>query len=92
MVSVINLSEIKCYFDDSLSSVIYNFYSVFNKKNFNGKMKYGQNYYDFDEGTMTFFSPGQVISTVVSEDMSLSGWWLVIHPDFIRNYPLIRVC
>jgi len=90
LVSVINLSEIKCYFDDSLSSVIYNFYSVCNKKNFNGKMKYGQNYYDFDEGTMTFFSPGQVISTVVSEDMSLSGWWLVIHPDFIRNYPLFK--
>lgn len=90
LVSVINLSEIKCYSDNSLSSVIYNFYSVCNKKDFNGKMKYGQNYYDFDEGTMTFFSPGQVISTVVSEDISLSGWWLVIHPDFIRNYPLSK--
>lgn len=90
LVSVINLSEIKCYFDDSLRSVIYNFYSICIKKNFNGKMKYGQNYYDFDEGTMTFFSPGQVVSTVVSEDMSLSGWWLVIHPDFIRNYPLLK--
>jgi AraC family transcriptional activator of pobA len=90
LVSVINLSEIKCYSDNNLSSVIYNFYSVCNKKDFNGKMKYGQNYYDFDEGTMTFFSPGQVISTVVSEDISLSGWWLVIHPDFIRNYPLSK--
>lgn len=90
LVSVINLSEIKCYSDNSLSSVIYNFYSVCNKKDFNGKMKYGQNYYDFDEGTMTFFSPGQVISTVVSEDISLSGLWLVIHPDFIRNYPLSK--
>lgn len=88
LVSVIDMSGIKCRFDDNLTSVIYNFYSICTKKNFKGKMKYGQNYYDFDEGIMTFFSPGQVISTVVDEDISLSGWWLVIHPDFIRNYPL----
>ena len=90
LVSVIDMSGIKCRFDDNLTSVIYNFYSICIKKNFKGKMKYGQNYYDFDEGIMTFFSPGQVISTVVDEDISLSGWWLVIHPDFIRNYPLGR--
>ena len=53
-------------------------------------MKYGQNYYDFDEGIMTFFSPGQVISTVVDEDIALSGIWLVIHPDFIQNYALAK--
>ncbi|GAB4039015.1 helix-turn-helix domain-containing protein [Spirosoma jeollabukense] len=86
MVSVINLGEIKCYLDESLRSVIYNFYSICIKKDFKGKMKYGQNYYDFDEGVMTFFSPGQVVSTETPEDISLSGWWLVVHPDFVRNY------
>ncbi|CAN5279584.1 helix-turn-helix domain-containing protein [soil metagenome] len=88
MVSVINLSEVGCYMDESLRSVIYNFYSICIKKDFKGKMKYGQNYYDFDEGIMTFFSPGQVVSTVTPDDISLSGWWLVIHPDFVRNYSL----
>jgi len=90
LVSVIDMSGIICRFDDNLTSVIYNFYSICIKKNFKGKMKYGQNYYDFDEGIMTFFSPGQVISTVVDNDISLSGWWLVIHPDFIRNYALAK--
>lgn len=90
LISVINLREMKCFSDDSLKSVVYNFYSICIKKDFKGKMKYGQNYYDFDEGVMTFFSPGQVISAELTDDMALSGWWLVVHPDFIRNYPLFK--
>ncbi|MFV8376034.1 helix-turn-helix domain-containing protein [Flavobacterium sp. LB1P71] len=90
LVSVINLSEIKCHFDESIKSFVYNFYSICTKKDFKGKLKYGQNYYDFDEGIMTFFSPGQVISTVVDEDIALSGIWLVVHPDFIQNYALAK--
>ncbi len=90
LVSVIDLTAIKCFSDESLRTVIYNFYSVCIKKDFKGKMKYGQNYYDFDEGVMTFFSPGQVISTEITDDLALSGIWLIIHPDFIRNYPLSK--
>ncbi|GAB3011315.1 helix-turn-helix domain-containing protein [Spirosoma pulveris] len=89
-VSVINLAEIKCHFDESLTRVVYNFYSICIKKDFTGKLKYGQNFYDFDEGVMTFFSPGQVISTVTPDDMALTGCWLVIHPDFIQHYPLAK--
>ncbi|GAB3768290.1 helix-turn-helix domain-containing protein [Spirosoma horti] len=90
LVSVIDMSDIKCHFDEQIKSVIYNFYSVCIKKNFTGKLKYGQNYYDFDEGVMTFFSPGQVISTVTPEDMAMNGWWLVIHSDFIQSYALAK--
>lgn len=90
LISVINFNRIMCFSDDSLKSVVYNFYSICIKKDFKGKMKYGQNYYDFDEGVMTFFSPGQVISAELTDDMALSGWWLVVHPDFIRNYPLFK--
>jgi AraC family transcriptional activator of pobA len=90
LISVIDLSEIKCHFDEQLKSVVYNFYSICIKKNFTGKLKYGQNYYDFDEGVMTFFSPGQVIATVTPDDMALSGCWLVIHPDFIQHYAIAR--
>jgi len=92
LVSVIDLAAVKCFNDDSLASVIYNFYSICIKKNFKGKMKYGQNYYDFDEGVMTFFSPGQVISTELPDanNCVLTGIWLVVHPDFIRNYALSK--
>lgn len=88
LVSVVNMENIKCHLDDRFKSVVYNFYSICIKKNFKGTMRYGQSYYDFDEGTMTFFSPGQIISTIVEEDIALNGYWLILHPDFIRNYPL----
>jgi AraC family transcriptional activator of pobA len=88
LLSVINFEDIKCFSNENLRSIYYNFYCVAIKKDFEGKMKYGQQYYDFDEGTMTFFSPMQVITTDIVEGLKLSGYWLVVHPDFIRNYPL----
>ena len=88
LISVIDFSEIKCFSEESLRSVTYNFYCIALKKNFAGKMRYGQNYYDFDEGVMTFFSPGQVVTTEITEGLKLSGWWLVIHPDFIQGHSL----
>lgn len=89
LVSVINMSEITCL-DPAIKSVTYNFYSFCIKKDFQGRLKYGQNYYDFDHGIMTFFSPGQVISAEVPEDYVCEGIWLVVHTDFLRHYPLSK--
>lgn len=90
LVSVINFEDIKCYSEESLRSVVYNFYCISIKRNFKGKMKYGQNYYDYDDGIMTFFAPGQVVSTDIMPELELSGWWLVFHPDFIQRYSLAK--
>ena len=43
-------------------SLILDFYSIALKRNFGGKMKYGQQEYDFDGGLMSFISPNQVFS------------------------------
>jgi AraC-like DNA-binding protein len=88
LVSLVNLRDVRHTNQELAGSFVYNFYSVCIKKNYKGKLKYGQNYYDFDEGVMTFFSPGQVITTELDEDNDYSGWWLLFHPDFIRHYPL----
>ncbi len=90
LVSVIHLDAVPCLLDESIRSVVYNFYSLCIKKDFKGKLRYGQQYYDFDEGIMTAFSPGQVTAAEMSDDGELKGWWLVIHPDFLRNYPLAK--
>lgn len=90
LISVIDFEQITCYADEALRSVSYNFYCIALKKGFEGKMKYGQNYYDFDEGVMTFFAPNQIVSTEIVSDLKLSGWWLVVHPDFLINYPLFK--
>ena len=65
-----------------------NFYNISIKRSFQGQMKYGKNYYDFDEGTMSFVSPNQVIAIDQDEDRNKDGWSLMFHPDLIRNYPL----
>ncbi|BEV03504.1 helix-turn-helix transcriptional regulator [Chryseobacterium gambrini] len=65
-----------------------NFYGISLKKNLKGKLKYGQNYYDFDEGVLGMTAPQQVLSADSEDNYEVSGWWLVFHQDFILNYPL----
>ena len=54
------------------------------------KLKYGQQPYDFNEGIMSFVSPGQVTNLTVEKDVEVkqSGWYLIVHPDFLWNTPL----
>jgi AraC family transcriptional regulator, transcriptional activator of pobA len=90
LVSVISFSDIALNPNSFVGAIAFNFYNIAIKKDFKGKLKYGQNYYDFDEGVMSFIAPGQVISKETSPDEPFSGWLLSIHPDFLRNYPLGR--
>lgn len=62
-----------------------NFYKISYKLGL-GKIKYGQTYYDFDEGGLVFTAPNQVLA--VTDDTEYKGQTLLFHPDFIRNYPL----
>ncbi|MEJ2903179.1 helix-turn-helix domain-containing protein [Pedobacter panaciterrae] len=92
LISVINVEAISRLQDSEPVSLVLDFYCIALKRNFNGKMKYGQQAYDFDEGIMTFMSPGQVFSIEVNNNEKLkhSGWILYIHPDFLWNTPLAR--
>ncbi len=75
--------------EDMLSrSFILNFYKISYKYSTVGKMGYGQGYYDFNEGGMMFTAPGQVLST--DENAEYRGYTLLVHPDFIRSYPLAK--
>lgn len=87
LVSVVKCSEIIDHEDKPLSNYLNGFYIISVKKDFTGKMKYGQQYYDFDEGVMSFVAPGQLIS---KSDTNHNGLSLIFHPDFIRNYPLAQ--
>jgi AraC family transcriptional regulator, transcriptional activator of pobA len=65
------------------------FYSIWVKKNLKGKIHYGHQSYDFNEGVMGFMGPGQVFAIDPSLDISaLSGWMLLVHPDLLVRYPL----
>ena len=87
LISVIDFDLIKRLPMNESISIMFDFYSISLKRNFNGKMKYGQQVYDFDEGIMFFISPGQVFGMEIEKGTQLkhSGWMLLIHPDFLWN-------
>nr|MBP6587131.1 AraC family transcriptional regulator [Flavobacterium sp.] len=62
LVSVVNLDDLDCIDTEEMSTIVFNYYTIYLKKNFDGKIKYGQQYYDFDDGIMTFFAPKQMFS------------------------------
>jgi len=66
------------------------FYKISYKPKLSGKVKYGQGYYDFDEGGLLFASPGQVIGGDDNGDTVCSQYTLLIHPDFFLGYPLAK--
>lgn len=88
LISLINHSEVKHITAEHQGKLVFNFYNISMKKSFRGVMKYGKNYYDFDEGSMSFVSPGQVIAVEDDGQRDCDGWSLFFHPDLIRNYPL----
>lgn len=86
LVGLIKLSDVTITNHEPITQVL-NFYTVSLKHCSGSKMKYGQNYYDFDEGILAFMEPRQIISDD-GDNQQPEGWWLVFHPDLIRNYPL----
>ena len=50
---------------------------------------YGRNSYDYQEGTMIFTAPNQVVEYKKSENYKEDkGWTLLFHPDLIRKSEL----
>jgi len=66
------------------------FYKISYKPKLGGKLKYGQGYYDFDEGGLLFASPGQVMGGVESDEVVCSQYTLLIHPDYFLGYPVAK--
>jgi AraC-like DNA-binding protein len=55
-----------------------------------GDVTYGRANYDYQEGTLVFFSPGQVAGVRNDEFFQPQGHALVFHPDFIKGTSLGR--
>lgn len=92
LISVISFDEHREDYRPHSSSFVFDFYCIAVKRNFRGKIKYGQQDYDFDEGIMTFMAPGQVLKIELKqEDLHHhSGWLLLFHPDFLWKTPLAQ--
>ncbi|ULQ50768.1 helix-turn-helix domain-containing protein [Flavihumibacter fluvii] len=86
LVSVIDFSKIKSYKQPAVQTLNFSFYAVFLKDNEHCEIRYGRNNYDYQEGTLIFIAPGQVVSIEDDgEDYQPSGYALLFHPDLIRG-------
>ena len=87
LVSVIDLSKSSRMMKHVRMS--YGFYAVFLKEVKCGDLRYGRNYYDYQEGTLVFLAPGQVIGIDDNgEYFQPKGRALLFHPYLIRGTSL----
>jgi len=84
-------------FDNSNSKALPNhtrihfgFYAIFLKAGNCGELKYGRNNYDYDDGTMVFIGPGQILEVNNTENYKSTGLTLLFHPDLIRGTSLAK--
>lgn len=90
LISLLDAQDLKNSSKPSGAHVLH-FYKISFKTALSGKVRYGQGYYDFDEGGLLFASPNQVIGSDNDEDTEdLSFYTMLIHPDFLNGYPLAR--
>ncbi len=68
----------------------FNFYTIFLKDVKCGDIKYGRNYYDYQDGTLVFMAPMQIMSMENRRPEAAKGWVLMFHPDLLRGTQLGR--
>lgn len=67
----------------------YGVYALYLKNGVNCVLKYGRKPYDYQEGTIVSFSPGQIVSVEMIEDeLAPDVIGLMFHPDLIYGTPL----
>lgn len=87
LISIVDYSKVKITEEMLTPAFVMNFYHITFNHSVGCKARYGQTSYDFDEGGMIFTAPGQPLTILYSPD-SDSGFTLLIHPDYLRGYPL----
>ena len=90
LVSVIRVDNIANYNFGNFRYAI-DLYNISFKSGVSGSITYGRNSYDFQEGTIMFTSPGQIMEFDDHGEVSEhTGWTLLFHPDLIRKSELGR--
>ncbi|HEY4289251.1 MAG TPA: helix-turn-helix domain-containing protein [Puia sp.] len=91
LISLLNSEDARAGLNKSRQPHVLNFYKISYKPRLSGRLKYGQDYYDFDEGGLMFASPNQIIGGNYDDSATeCFRYTLLIHPDFLWNYPLAK--
>lgn len=87
LIALVNYDITKISHECAGRSFLINFYKISFKRNFKGQVKYGQGFYDFEEGGLAFLAPNQLV-TMSGDESNYDGYTLYFHTDLIRNYQL----
>jgi AraC-like DNA-binding protein len=93
LVSVIDFSKAnpRSWGSEKTVRINYGMYCIFLKDVKCGDLKYGRNYYDYQEGTLVFVAPGQVME--IENDGKVyqpKGHVLVFHADLLYGTSLAK--
>lgn len=86
LVSVLDVSEGTWPVQEKAGAVRYHFYAVFLKQGQHCTIRYGRQNYDYQDGTLVFVGPGQIVNIAhIAPDFKPSGYVLLFHPDLLRG-------
>lgn len=88
LITVFDLANAK-----SMPAQTFNFglYAIYLKELNCGELRYGRNNYDYQEGTLVFVGPGQILGIQPNvKAFEPKGWALLFHPDLIKGTSLGR--
>lgn len=83
MVAVIDLSKATVW--PKHLKINYGVYALFLKDTKCGDIIYGRQPYDYKEGTIIYFAPGQVSATEILNNTRPTAYGILFHPDFIHG-------
>ena len=86
LVSVVDLSEAKGY--PERFTVNYGIYALFLKDTKCGDIRYGKRTYDYQEGSIVSFAPGQVAEAEMLKGVQPKARGILFHPDLIKGTSL----
>ena len=88
LVTILDISQSQ---PAPITKIHFELYGIFLKDSKCSSIKYGRNYYDYQNGTLVFVAPGQVVEIEDADENGLhqpSGIALFFHPDLIRGTSL----
>ena len=86
LVSIIDLSKSQKW--PLHFKINFGIYALFLKDTVCGDIRYGRKMYDYREGTIVCFAPGQISEVEMHEDKRPTAIGVLFHPDLIRGTAL----